>query len=92
MSLLYLIITLGFLQKFWNCFVKYYQDFVLFFCPNEFLISPFRNGRATWRSTGPDDGPRLGPQSADPHREQVTQDSAAMVDLSDLIVIYSISL
>lgn len=38
MSLLYLIITFGFLQKFWNCFVKYYQDFVLFFVQMNFLF------------------------------------------------------
>lgn len=29
--------------------------------------SPLRNGRATQRPAGPDDGSRLGPKSADTH-------------------------
>lgn len=35
------------------------------------LISLFRNGRASQRPAGPNDGSRLGPQSADSHRKQV---------------------
>lgn len=37
------------------------------------VCSP-RDGRETQRPSGADDGPRLGPQSADAHRKQVMLD------------------
>lgn len=36
-----------------------------------FLVFYHRNGRATQRPAGSDDGSRLGAQSADTHRKQV---------------------
>lgn len=52
-----------------------------------FSNSLLRNGRATQRPAGPDDGPRLGPQSADTHRKQVMQDAAALLLLPRFFVL-----
>lgn len=46
-----------------------------------FTNSLLRNGRAAQRPAGPDDGSRLGAQSADTHREQVIQYPAVCLPL-----------
>lgn len=54
-------------------------------CKNSLL----RNGRATQRPAGPDDGSRLSPQSADAHRKQVMEDTAVLLLLPCFFVLNS---